>query len=521
MAGLSRRNSYRKQTRPYSTPCAYNVRGEGVLESRARGGSRPGLSKVCETDLGDSITGIYSVMSIDADGAQQYYLVVIADGAFYQIQGGVAETAAPNITTFDGTSITTEDGDTIIFDSAVSAASPIAPTGAYSAAVRNGKLLLADSELMEYDPISGIVEQISGAPSAQPLVALYNDRVILGGADNLWYCSRMTEPTDWDFGADMGDIGRAVAGQLSIAGQHGHTPTAIIPVDNRFLVFACKNSLWVMHGDPATGRMQPVTQNVGIIAPEAWALTPDDIMVFLTNDGVYLWQIGSRSEPARFSDERIPESLKNLDPSTNIITMEYDPTGRGIHLFITPAAGVGTHYWIDLENKALWPVLLSSDNQPTAVAKSESDSLPETVMGCSDGYIRKFDKDAADDDGTAFTSHVLVGPFRIAGDDMHDAILAEVHGLLADMASGDKVRWSAVMGDTAEGVTDTACEAVDAFVAGTPVTGVAASGDWTGGRNKVARTRRRGAWCVIWLRSEKPWAFESISITSRQLGRIR
>jgi len=245
-----------------------------VLESRARGGSRPGLSKVCATDLGDTISGLYSIMSIDAEGAQSYSLVVIADGIFYRIQGGVATAVTTELTTYDGTPITTEDGDTIIFDSTVSAESPVSATGAYSAAIRNGKLLLADSVLMEYDPISGIIEEVSSdAPAAQPLVAVYNDRVILSGANNLWYCSRQTDPTDWNYGADMGDVGRAVAGQLSIAGMHGNTPKAIIPVDNRFLVFACLNSMWVLHGDPATGRLQNVTQNVGVIAPEAWALT--------------------------------------------------------------------------------------------------------------------------------------------------------------------------------------------------------------------------------------------------------
>jgi hypothetical protein len=525
MAGLSRRNSYRRQTQPYSTPGAYNVRGEGVLESRGRGGSRPGLSKVCATDLGTSITGLYSVMSIDADGAQFYSLVVIADGSFYQIQGGVAASSDANITTYDGTSILTEDGDIIIFDSTVTSPSPVASTGAYSAYVRNGKLLLADSVLKEYDPTTGIVEDVTATggtvPTAQPLVAVYNDRVFLSGANNLWYCSRQTDIRDWDYSADMGDIGRPVAGQLSIAGMHGNTPTALIPVDNRFLVFACVNSIWVLHGDPVTGRLQQVTPNVGVIAPEAWARTPDDTMVFMSNDGIYLWRIGSSSEPARFSDERIPEALKNLDTSENIITMEYDPTGKGVHLFITPSTGTGTHYWIDLDHKALWPVLLSSDHQPTAIAKSDSDSLPETVIGCRDGYIRKFDKDAVDDDGTDFTSHLIIGPFRVAGDDMHDAILAEVHGMLAHMDDDSRLTWSVVMDDTAEGVADKAVLCVDDYIAGNQVEGVADSGEWGSGRNTVDRTRCRGAWCAIWMRSEDHWSYEAISITSRQLGRLR
>jgi len=356
----------------------------------------------------------------------------------------------------------------------------------------------------------------------QPLVAVYNDRVFVSGVDHRWYCSRQTDITDWAFGADMGDVGRPVAGQLSIAGMHGETPTALIPVDNRFMVFTCKNSIWVLHGDPATGRLQQVTPNVGVISPNAWAKTPDDTMLFLSNDGIYVWKIGSSSEPVRFSDERIPEELKNVDESANKINMEYDPVGKGIHLFITPDTGTGSHYWIDLENKAIWPVLLYADHQPTALSRvDDGTDLSKVVIGCRDGYLRVFDNDNTDDDGVDLTSHVLVGPFRIAGDDMHDAMLAEIHGIMATMPNASKVNWSVILGSSAEDATDRAVKCIDDYIAGSPISGVSDYGVWASGRNKVVRTRSRGAWCVIWLNSTDAWSFENISITSRQLGRLR
>ena len=34
-----------------------------------------------------------------------------------------------------------------------------------------------------------------------------------------------------------------------------------------------------------------------------------------------------------------------------------------------------------------------------------------TVIGCNDGYVRKFDATATTDDGTAISSYVYFGPF--------------------------------------------------------------------------------------------------------------
>ena len=525
MAGVSRRDAYVKQVHPYSTPWAVNVRGTGVLESRSRGGCRPGLSKVSDTKLGDDIAALFSIMSLDGDGAQNYNLVAIADGSFYQISGSTVSAVTSEITTYAGVQILTEDGDTIIFDSDVTTASPVGDTGAYSGAVRNGKLLLADSVLKSYDPISGIIETVvasSGTiPAAQPVIALYRDRVFISGVNNRWYCSRQSDIEDWNFNADLGDVGRAVAGQLSISGMHGNTPTAMIPMNDQFLVFACVNSLWVLRGDPTTGGLKNVSSEIGVIAPNAWAKTPEGLMIFLSNDGVYLWGIGSDSAPIRMSEEKIPESLKNVDASANIISMEYDPVGRGFHLFLTPSTGTNTHYWIDIGNKAIWPVLLASGHQPNAIARIEGDSLSEVVLGCDDGYLRKFDTDATDDDGTALASHVLLGPFKISTSDTTDAILSEIHGSMADLAVASSVTWSTILDSSAEAASDTAVKCINDSLDGNLVSGVSSSGSWGSERHRVSRPRDRGMWCVIWLHSTKIWSYENIAIISKQLGRMR
>jgi len=235
--------------------------------------------------------------------------------------------------------------------------------------------------------------------------------------------------------------------------------------------------------------------------------------------GVFLWTAGSSSHPVRFSEGRLPEQLRNVSTS-NIISMAYDPTGRGFHLFITPESGTGSHWWLDIGNKAIWPVVFQDDHQPTAVVRVSSSSLAEVALGGRDGYVRKFDRTATKDDGTELASHVLLGPIRMTSDDVSDAIVVELHGIMAAGLAGS-VTWRLVMGSSAEDAVDRAVAGVLAAVAGTAITGVAASGSWSAGRNIVDRPRTRGPWVVVWIAGTGRWAYEAVALVSRQLGRMR
>jgi len=525
LAGIDRRAGYRRQTRPYSSPWSVNVRSVGPLEIRDRGGCRPGLTKVSTTDLG-AISLITPLTYIDDTGARIHSLIVIGDGTFYDVQGATATATDANLLAETGVDILAEDGQIIVFDSDVTAASPIGDTNAYSAAERGGKLYLSDTvdgvvQLRVYDPVTGVINLVVATqgtiPTSQPLVCVYRDRIVLAGANHVWYASRQGDPSDWGFGADMGDEGKAVAGQVGDAGQFGDVITAIIPVRDEVLVFASENGLWVLRGDPATGRMEQISGEIGVIAPNAWAVSPDGMLTFLSNDGVYVWGAGSKAAPTRFSEERTPNELRNI-ATTNTISMAYDATGRGYHLFITPEADTGEHWWLDLEHRAMWPIAFQAGHQPTAAARLRGSGLSQVVMGGRDGYLRRSDASSGTDDSTAIESHLLIGPIHVAKSDVTDAMVAELHGMMA--ASGS-VTWRLVMGDSAEDVTDRAVTGVLAAVAGTTVSGVAATGTWGAGRSHVVRPRARGTWAVVWIEGSGRWAYEAVAMVSRQLGRAR
>lgn len=515
LAGVSRKAGYREQTRPFATPWAVNVRGRGALEKRERGGSRPGLTKLVETDLGNEVTALFPITYLDGAGDLRHDLAYVADGHLGTVQSdGALAVPEPLLQTAAGDNIQTADGEDISFDGSVSAVS-------LGGAVRAGRVYLADSLLKNYDPNTGVVETVvatAGAvPTAQPLVCVYRDRLVLAGADHVWYASRVADPTDWDFGAAMEDPGRAVAGQLALGGKVGETVTALVPLSDQALVLATENTLWVLRGDPATGRLDQVSAEIGIIANNAWAVSPDGLLVFLSNDGVYLWP-GS-GHPARFSGERVPELLREVDTSTNTVSMAHDPEGRGFHLFVTPDDGLGTHWWIDAENKAMWPVVLQEDHQPLAAAVYSPADIGNVVLACRDGFLRYVDATATTDDGQGIVSHVLIGPVRLAADDVRDGMLAELHGIVDTAGT---LTWRIVLGGSAQAAAEAAYAGVVAALAGGTPSGVAASGSWGDARNRVARPRARGAWLVVWLSSSSArWEFEAVPFVVRQLGRAR
>lgn len=524
LGGVSRREGYREQTRPYSTPWSVNVRGVCALEHRERGGSRPGLTTIAmQTVLGAAVSALFPVSCVDSSGDLHAYLVALSGGNLFVIEGSSLSEADGRLLTDAGATITAENGEDIVFDHTASAMFVGGNFVAIEAAAFKGKLLLADADLKVFDPLSGVVQTViasSGVvPTNQPLIALYRGRVILGGKDGMWYASRTGSWSDWDFGGEMGDPSRAIAGQCARAGLMGEPLTAIIPMNDDSLLFASARGLWMLRGDPATGGVVQLSDSVGVIAPNAWAKSSEGILAFLSHDGVYT--MAGASVPQRFSENRVPESLRDVDPLTNVATMAWDARERGFHLFVTPSSGVGTHWWLDVANKAMWPVVLQEGHQPTAVARiaGESGGLHDVVLGCADGYLRKFSGEATTDDGTDIESHVLIGPLRLTTDDLSDAILTEVHGVLADNAGA--VTWRIVPAVSAEEAADLAVEAVEDVLAGNEPTGVACSGTWVELRNRVDRPRVRGPWVTVWLSSTDRWAYEAIALRIAQLGRLR
>ena len=137
------------------------------------------------------------------------------------------------------------------------------------------------------------------------------------------------------------------------------------------------------------------------------------------------------------------------------------------------------------------------------------------IVGCQDGYLRRFSDTKSTDDGTPIASSIGLGPFHIGGSFGMDGQITEMTADLADDSAN--VTWALVPGKTAEA-------AVDAFIAdldaGTTAN-VRGTGTWVEKHNHPVRPRSRGAWSVLWLSSVGRWAYEYVSIKDKKLGRLR
>jgi len=345
------------------------------------------------------------------------------------------------------------------------------------------------------------------------IVTLYRDRLVLAARDetpHIFYMSRQGDPNDWDYSQE--DSGAAVFAQASLAGQLADPITALIPHSDECLVVGCYNSLWMLRGDPGLGgTVDQISRQIGIVGPHAWCRTPEDMVVFLSPDGLYVMASGCNGFPTSLSRERLPDELVAVTTDNHLVTMEYDVVDRGIHIFVTDQyRAESAHWFFDWEAKAFWRVKLQEDHEPTAIHKRyDWASGPVVLLGCRDGYIRKFSRAfVVDDDDTLIDSYCMIGPFHLDRQGYMEGILTELTAHVGD-GSGD-ISFDVLTGDGHE----SAYRASPAF-----------SGTWErNGLNYSQRPRTRGVSAIIKVKGggeRKHWFLERITATVCSAGRKR
>jgi hypothetical protein len=323
-----------------------------------------------------------------------------------------------------------------------------------------------------YDPSAGTVVQMTATtgqvPTGNPLIARYNDRIVLAGAEiapHVWYMSRQGTPLDWDY--SQTDSQRAVAGTASEAGTPGSPITALISHSDDYLIIACRNEIWRLRGDPAFGgALDSLSSTVGIIGPDAWCLGPSGELIFLSLDGLYALPPGGNSFPISLSREVLPREFLNIDPNMQEVLLEYDVHGRGVHIFLTPvSSNARIHWWFDWERKTFWPVSLYSDHEPTATCQSQATAIEESgvILGGRDGKLRRPSDLAGCDVGQTFSSYAVIGPIALNA----DGFLGRIMAMDAVMAStSGSVTWNLYDALTFEGVASASSSDTGTWVAG-------------------------------------------------------
>lgn len=304
-----------------------------------------------------------------------------------------------------------------------------------------------------------------GIPAgARPEAIVYRGRTLTiapgSAAGQAVLASRVGDSTDTKLSSDASDMLRPALFQFSYAGEVGQPVIALIPHKDQVLLGFSATECWVQQGDPLTGPRRRVSDQVGIVGPNAWCLNHDTVY-FLASHGLYSMGADG-SNLAAVSEDVLPEDLTGVDDSE--CTLTYCHADRGVYIHKT-----GVDWFYDTARNQFWPF-----------------------------------------DLTANQSHVLIGPVRLGSGDRL-GLLQTIHGMIADGSAA--VTWRIVPGRTAEEAAENGKAAITAALAGESYESyVQASGVWVAGRSATARPRVEAMWVVVWLASEGPWAYEGITL---------
>lgn len=367
---------------------------------------------------------------------------------------------------------------------------------------------LIDAPSRSVRPLAATIGNI---PIGAELVTTYLDRLVFV-VGRVWYMSRQGNASDWDYGADVGDRGRAVAGVNSDAGQPGDEIVALASRGNDYLVMFSRQTTWVMRGDPAAGGVLfNLSRTYGCVDAHAWCHGDEGEIYFLSKEGLCVIPDSAGGRPTPVSSELLPNELRNFDSSTTLVSLAFDVRYRGVWIFLTPKDGSqGTHWWFSKLAGSFWPIQFeSSTMQPTAVTVHTSSPSRGSVVttGDASGTIRQASAGAGDG-ASPVASSLILGPFWTSGTPYQQGVLAR---LVAMFGVDSGVVMDVFAGDSADQAR------LAALDGGSPKFTVRLDGQ----RSAVFMPRVRSVAFCLRLRSTSPWAFESIMATIGSGGLAR
>ena len=305
-----------------------------------------------------------------------------------------------------------------------------------------------------WTPTAGTLP-IDSSSKRPTLIENWRGRIVMSGTEQdpaEWYMSKVADPFDWQYAPDALTETQAVAGVNSPAGKAPDIVKCIIPVSDDILIFGCDHSIWQLTGDPMLGgRMDRVSDGMGTPWGRPWCNdSSGQFYVFGTRGGVYRGSPGQGV--TKITEGRMEERMNDINLDTNLIRLVWNERERGVHVIVTPLTTGDSsteHYFYDVRSDSWWIDKFansSHDARATHIFDGDDSNDRAILLGGVDGYIRKWDVGASDDDGTAISSHVYMGPILPKGNGTIK--VSEIRPLLARNSSN--VTLSVYCGDNAE-----------------------------------------------------------------------
>ena len=328
------------------------------------------------------------------------------------------------------------------------------------------------NELKTWNTTTGTLP-IDSKSRRPTLIENWRSRIVMSGTagdPQEWYMSKLGDPFDWNYSPFTTSEIQATAGANAPAGKAPDAIRTIIPVSDDILIFGCDHTIWQMTGDPMMGgRLDLVADGVGTPHGRPWCQDGSRNFFLMSNNGT-VWQGMAGQGISKISDGKVEERLQGVNLDTSQIQMLWNSQQHGVHLFITPrdATVKGEHMFFDPRANAWWidvfDAVDASGNyymNPRAVHTYDGDDPNDRaiLMGGYDGHLRKWDLTAGDDDGTAISSHVYLGPLK--GGTQRGIRLKEMRATLG--LTSASLKYTVFAGDSAESAYNSTAAASGTF----------------------------------------------------------
>ena len=379
----------------------------------------------------------------------------------------------------------------------------------------------------------GSTKSFGSMPNKAYLGCNYRGRAVLSGDPehpHQWYMARQFNP--WDFAYIANDAQSPIKGGNADAGEIGDIVRALIPYRDDYLTFGCATSCWFLAGDAASGgTINELDLTTGIFGANSWCFDGEGNLHFWGTNGFYKTHIPDQT-PKCISEIKLPDLVNDeaVDPAIYRITMAYDRVRAGILVCITKLSdGSSSNYWYDLRTEGFFPEVYPDECGPYSMwyYGANNSDYRDLLVGCKDGYIRKFDESEENDDiggsEQAIDSYVEFGPFQMADDPKFEG---KITGL-------DIVSAGALPSGGSSDSSDIDCKLYLDKSAEKVIERLAANTGPNFSKTFKAPGRQRGSNIVRKLRgiyagirlgnntSGETWGFEQLLINAKKSGRLK
>ena len=380
-----------------------------------------------------------------------------------------------------------------------------------------GKLFFVDGISTKYydkatNTMSTWTASSGTLPTKPRIICLYRGRVVLSGVvtdPHNYFMSAVGDPFNYNYSPATPSQTQAVAGNNSKAGLVGDIINCLIPFGDDVLLFGGDHTIYQMTGDPAAGgTVDLVSDQTGIAPGKSWAKDPDNTLYFWGQNGVYRFRVGG--VPENITRGVLNNRFENLNRANNVIRLEWDYFRHGllVHIVNTNTSIQSTCFLYDARTDAWWPEEYPAAYGPNCMLAFDGSESNDQVflLGCRDGYIRRFNDLAKDDDGLAIESFVRFAPF-IAPNHDAEVALSSILPIIQQNTADGTVRVDIYTGQSAE----------ECFIATKPRVRryLSHSGRTS---NITQKVRGYAVQVAISQVAGYPWAFEGLTVVFNPSG---